>query len=264
MMDINPCPNPECHSIKCFVSIAPGYSASVRCSKCKYRGPTAEHGNFPGPSFSDDNVRAEAIRLHNLISPQPSAPGQPVAYENALRWCYDRLEGAPEYTLTPREQGNTYKEIGNVLRGIESAAGSYEAGEFDASAKIPRHIASPASASPSAQPSKSEYDAEGLWRLLETGGYLDLDDGRDYAKWHDNFIALIGAIQPSAQPQPEEAINELIADGFIAAILHGDEKHQQWLKDFKPKLLEILSKHLKAAPSPSVAAEASDLFKQEV
>lgn len=72
---------------------------------------------------------------------------EPTPYENALRWCYDRLEGAPEYLATPTEQATMYREIGNVLRGDESRAGTYKAGEFDSSAKILRRIASPAPAS---------------------------------------------------------------------------------------------------------------------
>lgn len=57
-------------------------------------------------------------------------------FVNALRWVYDRLEGAPEYQLTPAEQATTRREIGHVLEGKSSRAGDYEPGEYDESRRL--------------------------------------------------------------------------------------------------------------------------------
>lgn len=78
MMEINPCPNPECRYDKmCLSSMnnvigdaTCGLTWWVVCLKCHYQGPKALD-------------RSEALRLHTLISPQPSAPVQPVVRDIA-------------------------------------------------------------------------------------------------------------------------------------------------------------------------------------
>lgn len=97
--------------------------------------------------IENKDLIARLVRPHASPTAALGQKAEPTPYENALRWCYDRLEGAPEYLATPTEQATMYREIGNVLRGDESRAGTYKAGEFDSSAKILRRIASPVPAS---------------------------------------------------------------------------------------------------------------------
>lgn len=55
-------------------------------------------------------------------------------YRNALLWAFDRLSVTGG--MNPTEQRRTMKEIGNVLTGRTSPAGTYQPNDWDDSAKL--------------------------------------------------------------------------------------------------------------------------------
>ena len=55
--------------------------------------------------------------------------GELTAETRALMWVFDRL--SVDGGMTPREQRDTYREIGRVLLGKPSKASSYEPNEWD-------------------------------------------------------------------------------------------------------------------------------------
>lgn len=55
-------------------------------------------------------------------------------YRSALLWAFDRLSVTGG--MNPAEQRRTMKEIGNVLTGRPSPAGTYQPSGWDDSAKL--------------------------------------------------------------------------------------------------------------------------------
>jgi hypothetical protein len=65
-----------------------------------------------------------------------TVPPEKTAYRNALLWAFDRLSVTGG--MSPKEQRYTMQQIGNVLRGIPSPAGTYEPNEWDDSQTLLR------------------------------------------------------------------------------------------------------------------------------